>query len=450
MVGLALLAMFSNNNNLVAPGVIMFLVGMVMVAPALVRPVAFAFGKLLVVIYARQGIGELAQGNLIRHPSRAAVTASATMLGLAVIVAAGGVVTSLTGTLSDVMKKSLDSDYLFIPPSIALWSSNVGAGHELVDRLRALDGVAEVSSMRFAGSVVSAAGAQSNGSALPGADGKSVSLLGIDPIVFPKVGGLYFQQGDESAYQEMLKGHVMIVNGAFITTTGAKVGDQVELVTPGGKASYRIAAVATDALNAKITTAFITQTDMLADFGSAEDVFIQLNLKPGADIQAADRQIKAIATDYPQFQVIAGKVYYQQIDGEINGVFAGLYFILVLLALPALIAMLNTLAIGVIERTREIGMLRAVGATKKQIRTMVVTEALLLAGIGTAFGILCGLYLGYVFVNALEPIFPLGYYFPLAGILVAISMGLIFGALASIIPARQAARMNVVDALKYE
>jgi putative ABC transport system permease protein len=130
--------------------------------------------------------------------------------------------------------------------------------------------------------------------------------------------------------------------------------------------------------------------------------------------------------------------------------FSGMYFIMALLALPSLIAMLNTLAIGVIERTREIGMLRAVGATRKQIRTMVVAEALLLASIGTTFGVACGLYLGYVFVSALKPIFPLGYAFPLTGIVAAIVIGLFFGALAAIIPARQAARMNVVEALRYE
>jgi putative ABC transport system permease protein len=120
------------------------------------------------------------------------------------------------------------------------------------------------------------------------------------------------------------------------------------------------------------------------------------------------------------------------------------------LALPSLIAMLNTLTISVIERTREIGMLRAVGSTRKQIRALILAEALLLAAIGTAFGILGGLYLGYVFVTAIGVMFPMGYYFPAAGILAAIAIGLLFGVFAAIIPARQAAGMNVVEALRYE
>jgi putative ABC transport system permease protein len=121
-----------------------------------------------------------------------------------------------------------------------------------------------------------------------------------------------------------------------------------------------------------------------------------------------------------------------------------------ILAFPSLVAMLNTLAISVIERTREIGMIRAVGGTQKQIRAMVVAEALLLAAIGAAFGILGGLSLGYVFVTAIKIMFPLGYYFPLSGILAATAISLLFGAVAALIPARQAAGMNVVEALRYE
>ncbi len=129
---------------------------------------------------------------------------------------------------------------------------------------------------------------------------------------------------------------------------------------------------------------------------------------------------------------------------------SAIYIVFLVLAFPSLIAMLNTLTISVLERTREIGMIRAVGGTRKQIRVMVVVEALLLAAIGTAFGILGGLYLGYVFVTGVKVIFPMGYSFPLSGMLAAIAIGLLFGVLAAIIPARQAARMDVVAALRYE
>jgi putative ABC transport system permease protein len=127
-----------------------------------------------------------------------------------------------------------------------------------------------------------------------------------------------------------------------------------------------------------------------------------------------------------------------------------MYAVFFVLAIPSLIAMVNTLTIGVIERTREIGMLRAVGGTRKQVRTMIIAEALLLSAIGTAFGILGGLYLGYVLVIAMEAIFPLGFVFPTTGILIGIAIGLLFGVFAAMLPARQASSMNVVEALRYE
>jgi putative ABC transport system permease protein len=163
-----------------------------------------------------------------------------------------------------------------------------------------------------------------------------------------------------------------------------------------------------------------------------------------------DSQIKAVLADYPQFTVIAGKAYIDQMMKLVNAVFIGMYFLLAFLAFPSLIAMLNTLAINVLERTREIGMIRAVGGTRKQVRRMVVAEALLLAAVGTAFGILSGMYLGYIIVKAMGSLFPMAYSFPLSGLLAGIAIGLIFGALAAVIPARQAARLQVVEALRYE
>jgi putative ABC transport system permease protein len=275
-------------------------------------------------------------------------------------------------------------------------------------------------------------------------------LIGIEPVAFQQVSGLAFSEGSQSAYNELNDGRVMIVNGSFLIATDAKVGDSVELLTPTGRVTYRIAASATDLLNAKLTTAYLSQANLQADFGVSQDVFLQLDLRDNADHQAIGTQIKALVADYPQFKVISGADYYASLMSMLNAAFFGIYVVFSILALPSLIAMLNTLAINVIERTREIGMLRAVGSTRKQIRSLVVAEALLLAAIGTAFGILGGLYLGYVFVTAVKVMFPMGYYFPLAGVLAAIAIGLLCGALAAVIPARQAAGMNVVEALRYE
>lgn len=113
----------------------MLLVGMVLVAPALVEPIASVFSALIAATIAREGTGTLAQSNLTRHPGRAAITASATMIGLAIIVGMGGLIWSLTGGFMDILQRSLGSDYLIMPPSVGVWSSDVGAKQDLADRL---------------------------------------------------------------------------------------------------------------------------------------------------------------------------------------------------------------------------------------------------------------------------------------------------------------------------
>jgi putative ABC transport system permease protein len=348
-------------------------------------------------------------------------------------------VASLSLPISEMVKMNLGSDYLFIPPSIGLWNSDLGASPDLAGRLRAVDAVADVSTFRYTGSAVNE---------------QAVSVIGIDPTAFPRVAGLRFQQNvfwsEAATYAALTNERALIANPVFMLQTKVKVGDTVNLATPGGSRVYRVVAVGVDLLNTKLATAFISQANEQADFGKAEDVFLQLNLKPGADVAAADQAIRAAAEDYPQFKVISGKTYYRLLLSEMNAAFAGMYVVLALLALPSLIAMLNTLAIGVIERTREIGMLRAVGGTQPQVQRMVLAEALILAAIGVFFGLLAGLYLGYVFVHALGGFFPMGYAFPVAGIAAAIVIGLLFGALAAIIPARQAARLEIVEALHYE
>jgi putative ABC transport system permease protein len=285
-------------------------------------------------------------------------------------------------------------------------------------------------------------------------NGQAISVLGIDPVSFPVVSGLYFQDSlyadDDSAYTSLTEGRNIIVNGSLLVGLGKQVGDTIELVTPNGTLTYQIVAMGTDMLNTKVVTGYISQANLQADFGATDDVYIQLNLTKDADRAAADTTIRKLAENYPTFKVVSGTEYYESLRSQMDAAFSGLYVIFLLLSVPSLIAMINTLTISVIERTREIGMIRAAGGTRKQVRTMVVAEALLLAAIGTAFGILGGLYLGYVIVVAMAGIFPLGYTFPASGILTAIAIGLLFGSLAALIPAKQAAGMNVVEALRYE
>ncbi len=448
MIAAAIVGLLTGIFPLVALGGFLFLVGLVLVAPALVKPIANVFGMLLALIFAREGTGELAQGNLTRQPSRAAITASATMIGLAIVVGAGGMMFSLTGTVMDLFSKTLGSDYLLVPPSIAIWKGDVGASETLKAKINAVPGVSVVSSLRYAQSSIQSAALKS------GTGDAAISVLGIDPVAYPKIAGMDFQSGNgQEAFAALAANERnVIINGILATPLNLKVGDVIPLETPSGLQNYRIVAIGSDVLSYKINTAYISQTNMKLDFNKSEDIFYQVNLAPDADPALAEQWLNQIIEDYPQFRLVAGRVYTAEFATQYDSMFVGFYVLLGVLAFPSLIAILNTLAIGVIERTREIGMLRAIGATRSQVWKTIVAEALLLASLGTAFGILAGLYLSYVFVQGLNAsgVFKMAYTFPLAGVLAATAAGLIFGVIAALIPARQAAGLEIVKALRYE
>ena len=158
-----------------------------------------------------------------------------------------------------------------------------------------------------------------------------------------------------------------------------------------------------------------------------------------------------VARDYPAFGVISYERLRESQTTSTNAISYSLYIVILLLAIPSLLALANTLGINVLERTREFGMLRAVGAARSQVRRMVLVESLILVSMGAAFGIPGGVWLGYVLVRAENAIgLPVPYFFPFGGILTAIAVALLFGVAAAWLPARRAARLDIVRALAYE
>ncbi len=447
MIVVAIVGLLSGSFELTALGGLLFLVGLVLVAPALVKPIANTLSVLVALVFAREGTGELAQGNLTRQPSRAAITASATMIGLAIVVGAGGMMFSLNDTVLGLFQKSLGSDYLLLPPSVAAWQGDIGATQGLADKIRSIDGVGVVSTLRYAQSYIRSASVKGSGDT-------TISVLGIDPVAYPKISSMDFQAGNQQvAFAALARNERnVIVNGILAAQANLKVGDVIPLSTPDGQQNYRVVAIGGDVLNMKINTAYISQAVMQVDFHKSEDIFYQIDLAPGANPATVETWLNKIVADYPQFRLVSGREYMAEFSQQYDSIFAGMYVLLAILAFPSLIAILNTLAIGVIERTREIGMLRAIGATRGQVWRTIVAEALLLSAIGTAFGILAGLYLSYVFVQGINVsgIFKMQYSFPLAGVLAAIAVGLIFGVIAALLPARQASRMEIIKALRYE
>jgi putative ABC transport system permease protein len=435
IVALSLVMLVTRDTGLVGLGSIVFLVGLTLVTPAIVVPLSNTFGSLIDVAFRREG--GIARSNLQRNPGRSAVTVTAVMLGLATIIALAGLITSIFAGFISYVDKSMSADFMILPQSIVLSSGNVAAGPRLADQVRHTAGMGTVTTLRFGQGKINGASAQA---------------LGIDPATYDKVASFEWTTGStDGAIAQLGEGRWLIANGIFAWTNKLRVGEAVTYETPNGPKTYHVAGIGNDYLNAKLSTTYVSQENLARDFNSVNDLVIMGDLAPGADRASTKARLDKIVADYPAFRLYESASWKTEQINTFDQTMVIFYVLGAALALPSLLALINTLAISVLARTREIGMLRAVGSTRRQVRRMVMAESLLLSAIGTALGIIAGVWLGYALVQVTASIgWPMPYFFPWAGILLTIAVGLGFGVLAAYVPARSAARLNVVDALHFE
>jgi putative ABC transport system permease protein len=430
----ALLGLLSGEAGLALLGSLLSLGGLIVLGPLLVPPLARHGGRLLTLLLPREGA--IAQGNLLRNPGRAAVTASAMLISLAILVALAGLASTFTRGLLGYLEQSMRADYMLVPEALILGQGNVGAGPELAERLRATPGVGAVTTLR-----------QTSGRL----NGEEAQLVGLDPQTYPELAGLVFTAGEpDAAYRRLAEGGAIIVNGVLAAQAGLAPGDLATLETPDGPRRYEVVGVGIDYLNSRLATAYLSQAELAAALGPQNDALLMANRAPEAD-PALEAALLELTRDYPAFSLVS---FAQWREEQLAGNQARtniLYALMAILAAPSLIALANTLGINVLERTRELGVLRAIGATRGQVQRMIVAESLLLALLGVLGGALAGVGLGYALVGAIKRSglsFP--YTFPAGGVLLAALVGLAFGVLAALLPARRAARLDVVAALRWE
>jgi putative ABC transport system permease protein len=314
---------------------------------------------------------------------------------------------------------------------------NVEAGPELAEELRQIPGIEAITTLRRSETQYTDAPLQ---------------IIGIDPGTFAEVSGLTFSAGDaDSAYEKLAQGRYLIANGIFATQNNLKIGDEIILPTLEGPQAYQLAGVGIDYLNGTMAVAYISQINLDQDFHQTNDYLLMANRAADAATSDVEDALLDLVRKYPAFSLIAYEPWRETQVKLMNLRNTSMYGMMAMLVIPALIGLINTLGINVLERIREIGMLRAVGSTRSQIQRMIIAESLLLTTMGIATGILAGVWLGYIVIDAMNMSgFPYDYYFPYTGILITIAVGLLLGVLGALIPARHAARLNIVAALHYE
>jgi putative ABC transport system permease protein len=419
---------------LMALGTMIFLLALGLLGPMLISPITAFFSRVLILIFGQEG--GMAARNIARQPRRASITATSLMVSLAILIGLGGMLASTYGGALRFLDASLRSDYIMMP-SLVVTNDTVGAGPDLAETVKRIRGVEALTTMRQVDTL--------------DAEGIGIRLIGIDPINYARIAGLYLVEGDESAYEGMQNGSAVIINGRFAAQFGIGIGDSVTLEGDHGPVPVKVAAIGLDYINMKLPTVYIEQTSLTREYGVRNDVFLLINSEAGADLEQLEEDLQAATRAYPGFGIISREQLRLSQEQLTQGATIGLNIVLSLLAAPALLGLANAMGINVIERTREIGMLRAVGAKRRQIRRMIVAESLLLSLMGIALGIVSGIMLSFVMTGVLEFFgLRIPYDFPSAGVLTAIAAGLICGILAALIPARRASDLQIVAALAYE
>jgi putative ABC transport system permease protein len=412
-----------NAASLLGIGAVSIIIAVLMLAPLMVPPAL----SVLAAPFVRtmRPLGGLARGNVARHPKRTASTAGALMVGMALVGAASVLAASMQASVRDVVDSQSTTDLLM---QSATWD----VPGELVTDVAGVEGVERVDALQA-----------TYGASI---DGEATELIGVPTGFFDAMLDVPVEDGDTSA----LAPGQAVVPLSTAEENGWSVGDTLTVAGGAGEVDVTIAAVIDSAI---LGTSVVLEA---SDYGTAvspqesviDTVFV--NAVAGADLTQVRAGITELAKPYVVVSVMDGEEFGDAIADQVNQMLVILYALLGLSIVSAVLGIVNTLALSISERTREIGLLRAVGLGRLQLATVVTIESVLTAVFGTVLGIGVGAGLASVLPTVFADeglsslVIPWG---PLATLL---GLAVVVGAVAAVWPAVRAARMDVLEAIAYE
>lgn len=365
--------------------------------------------------------GRLAGENALRDPRRTGATASALMIGLALVSVIGVLAASLNESVDDVVDEQFTADLLVQSTTFLPFSTTIG------DEIAEIEGVGVLSRQQFANARV-------------GDDG--VFLAGIDE----GFGDIYRLEMVEG--RQDLGPDEAFVNEDFALDRDLEVGDVVELRFQGGATlSPTVVGITT---GSEVTGEVTVPLDLLSSAGVLrQDSALSILLAPGADAGRVHDEVDAAAASAPIVGVYDKEQFAESIRDQVNQLLFMIYGLLALAIVIAVIGIVNTLGLSVIERTREVGLLRAVGMSRPRLRRMITLESVTIAVLGAVLGMALGVVIGVLLQRTLsDDLTSLG--LPLGQLLVFLGIAVVVGVLAAVIPAFRAARMDVRTAIATE
>ena len=406
---------------LVGLATVITLVGVILLSPVIARPVISVLGWLYPRVFGT--VGRLARDNAQRQPRRTAATASALMIGLALVSALTIVAASANASVSDAINRVIGADFLIVSQSQTPFPSTVATA------AAAVPGVADVSAVQQVPATI---------------DGSSTSLTAVDPATVGQMVNLTWDSGSLASLQP---GTVML-DKTSATKQHLTIGDHVTVRLPTGTQQLTLTALYNG--NAGIQ-GYVVNSATLRDAGmTIGDAIVYVKTSPGADLTEVQHQLETTLHSYPMVQVQNQTQFKQSVEGNVNQLLAVMVLLLSLAIIIAVLGIVNTLVLSVVERTREIGLLRAVGALRKQVRRMVVLESIVIA----VFGAVLGLALGIGFAAALQRTLTTQgitiLQIPWVTMVIFVVLAAIVGAVAAAWPAFRAGRLDVLHAVTTE
>ncbi|MFA6574038.1 MAG: FtsX-like permease family protein [Nocardioides sp.] len=374
----------------------------------------------------RGGGWRMAARNIARSSRRSAAAALALTIGLTVVVAVAVTATSLKESVSDAVTGGNRSDLILEPAGAGL-----GISPSVADLLRARDDVADVVELRETA-------AQVNGDA---SLVTAMDTVGLDRVI---------DLGVESGSLDDLAPGGMLVSTSAADDLGVGVGDEVT-VTFAETGDTTMKVVGTFDKGLLINASYLmTLPDLDANVTTPLDGAILMNTAPGVEPGQAKVAIEAALADYPNVTVNDPEDITQNARDSVDQLLGIVTAMLLLAVIVAVLGIVNTLVLSVVERTRELGLLRAVGATRRQVRTVVRRESVLTALLGAVTGIVLGTAAGIALSRALvaEGITTLAV--PTTTLAIYLVVAVAVGVVAAIGPARRASKVDVLQAITTE
>jgi putative ABC transport system permease protein len=405
-------------------GAIGVFIAVAMLAKTLVPPLAGVLGWPATKLGG--AAGSLARGNSMRNPTRTASTASALMIGLALVTLVSVLAAGLKSTFSGSVNDTFHADY-------ALTSTN---NFSPISTASA-QAIAKVPGVQVV------AGVDSGSSRTAG--GKT-SVSGVPPDI-SRVITVKWPAGSQAIPAELGQ------TGAFVSKEDAKaehlqVGSPVIVETPSGR--FMHLTVRGIYSPPKDVPAYgelaISESRFDAEYQDPQSVYTFVDIAGGVTA-ANTHALQAALADYPDAKVQTLGKFKENQERPIDTLLNLLYVLLSLSIIVSLFGIVNTLVLTVFERTRELGMLRAVGMTRRQVRRMIRHESVITALIGAALGIPLGIVLALMVGQAIEY---RAFTVPVGTIVVFVIVAILLGLIAAVFPARRAGKLNVLEALQYE